>query len=296
MPLPPRATARLPGQPEFAPFDVVQGEPRLIFSITNGSGDVLHGFLELVGPEPERAARAVVVPNADSTTNHAAADPVLTARVNCVNTIRQTLLAAVMYAETNHGEWPARGAFMFSIDRKDFGPGFTFGVATAAYQIEGGQTDGRGSSIWDTFSATPGNVHNGDTGRDACNHYELWPQDLDLIRDGGFDGYRFSFAWPRLIPEGTGAGNQAGLNFYDRLIDGMLQRGIKPYATLYHWDLPSPLQDKGGWMNRDIAGWFADYAALVAQKFGDRLEATATINEPWCVAFLSHILGNHAPG
>ena len=117
---------------------------------------------------------------------------------------------------------------MFSIDRKDFGPDFTFGVATAAYQIEGGQTDGRGSSIWDTFSATPGNVHNGDTGRDACNHYELWPQDLDLIRDGGFDGYRFSFAWPRLIPEGTGAINQAGIDFYDRLIDGMLQRGISP--------------------------------------------------------------------
>src|SRR5690606_18918673 len=185
---------------------------------------------------------------------------------------------------------------MFSIDRKDFGPDFTFGVATAAYQIEGGQGDGRGSSILDTFSATPGNVHNGDTGRDACNHYELWPQDLDLIRDGGFDGYRFSFAWPRLIPEGTGAVNQAGIDFYDRLIDGMLERGIKPYATLYHWDLPSPLQDKGGWMNRDIAGWLADYAALVAQKFGDRLVATATINEPWCVAFLSHFLGIHAPG
>lgn len=185
---------------------------------------------------------------------------------------------------------------MFSIHRQDFGPDFTFGVATAAYQIEGGQRDGRGHSIWDSFSRTPGNVHNGDTGAEACNHYELWPQDLDLIRDGGFDAYRFSFAWPRLIPEGTGAVNQAGLDFYDRLIDGMLERGIKPYATLYHWDLPSPLQDKGGWMNRDIANWFADYAALIAQKFGDRLEATATINEPWCVAFLSHFLGIHAPG
>lgn len=185
---------------------------------------------------------------------------------------------------------------MFSIDRKDFGPNFTFGVATAAYQIEGGQGDGRGPSIWDSFSATPGNVHNGDTGINACNHYELWPHDLDLIRDGGFDSYRFSFAWPRLIPEGTGAVNQAGLDFYDRLIDGMLERGIKPYATLYHWDLPSALQDKGGWMNRDIASWFGDYAALVAQKFGDRLTATATINEPWCVAFLSHYLGIHAPG
>jgi beta-glucosidase len=185
---------------------------------------------------------------------------------------------------------------MFSFDRRDFGPDFTFGVATAAYQIEGGQGHGRGQSIWDTFSATPGNVHNGDTGLHACNHYNLWPADLDLIRDGGFDAYRFSFAWPRLIPEGTGAVNQQGVDFYDRLIDGMLERGIKPYATLYHWDLPSTLQDRGGWMNRDIANWFADYATLIAQKFGDRLEATATINEPWCVAFLSHFLGVHAPG
>src|SRR5690606_23380376 len=138
-----------------------------------------------------------------------------------------------------------QGGDMFSFERRQFGPDFTFGVATAAYQIEGGQRDGRGSSIWDTFSATPGNVHNGDTGRDACNHYELWPEDLDLIRNGGFDAYRFSFSWPRLIPEGVGAVNPAGLDFYDRLIDGMLARGIKPYATLYHWDLPSALQDKG---------------------------------------------------
>jgi len=185
---------------------------------------------------------------------------------------------------------------MFSVDRKDFGPNFVFGTATAAYQIEGGQTDGRGPCIWDTFAATPGNVKNADDGRTACDHYNRWPEDLDLIRDGGFDGYRFSFAWPRLIPQGTGAVNQAGLDFYDRLIDGMLERGLKPFATLYHWDLPSALQDKGGWMNRDIAGWFSDYAALVANKFGDRLHATATINEPWCVAYLSHFLGVHAPG
>jgi beta-glucosidase len=185
---------------------------------------------------------------------------------------------------------------MFSVDRKDFGPGFIFGTATAAYQIEGGQADGRGSSIWDTFSATPGNVRNGDTGLIACDHYNRWPEDLDLVRDGGFDGYRFSIAWPRLIPEGTGAVNDVGLAFYDRLIDGMLERGLKPFATLYHWDLPSPLQDRGGWMNRDIANWFADYAALVAHRFGDRLAAVATINEPWCVAFLSHFLGIHAPG
>jgi beta-glucosidase len=185
---------------------------------------------------------------------------------------------------------------MFSVDRGQFGPNFVFGAATAAYQIEGGQIDGRGPCIWDSFAATPGNVKNADDGRVACDHYHRWPEDLDLIRDGGFDAYRFSFAWPRLIPEGVGAANAAGLDFYDRLIDGMLERGIKPFATLYHWDLPSPLQDRGGWMNRDVAGWFADYAALVAQHFGDRLEAVATINEPWCVSVLSHILGRHAPG
>jgi beta-glucosidase len=185
---------------------------------------------------------------------------------------------------------------MFSVDRGQFGPDFVFGTATAAYQIEGGQIDGRGSCIWDTFAATPGNVKQADDGKTACDHYHLWPQDLDLIRDGGFGGYRFSLAWPRLIPEGTRAVNQAGIDFYDRLIDGMLERGLKPFATLYHWDLPSTLQDKGGWMNRDIGGWFADYAALVGKHFGDRLHATATINEPWCVSVLSHILGIHAPG
>jgi len=185
---------------------------------------------------------------------------------------------------------------VFSISRDDLGPNFTFGAATAAYQIEGGQTDGRGICIWDTFSATPGNVKRADNGSVATDHYHLWPADLDLIRDGGFDAYRFSLAWPRLIPEGTGAVNPKGLEFYDRLIDGMLERGLKPYATLYHWDLPSTLQDKGGWMNRDIANWFGEYAALVGRHFGDRLHATATINEPWCVAFLSHFLGIHAPG
>ena len=185
---------------------------------------------------------------------------------------------------------------MFSVNRRDFGPNFVFGTATASYQIEGGQTDGRGPSIWDTFASTPGNIKDGSTGAVADDHYNRWPEDLDLLRDGGFDGYRFSFAWPRLIPEGTGQVNQAGVDFYDRLIDGMLERNIKPFATIYHWDLPSALQDKGGWMNRDIAGWLADFASLIAQKYGDRLYATATINEPWCVAFLSHYIGAHAPG
>jgi beta-glucosidase len=185
---------------------------------------------------------------------------------------------------------------VFSVQREDFGAGFVFGVATAAYQIEGGQVDGRGSAIWDTFSATPGNTKNGDTGRDACDHYRRWPEDLELIRAGGFNGYRFSFAWPRLLPLGTGTPNQQGIDFYARLIDGMLERGIQPFATLYHWDLPSALQDRGGWMNRDIAGWFADYAQLVARHFGDRLASIATLNEPWCTAYVGHYMGRHAPG
>src|ERR1700754_105091 len=130
-----------------------------------------------------------------------------------------------------HAALLPQGGAMFTVDRKDFGPNFVFGTATAAYQIEGGQTDGRGPCIWDTFAATPGNVKNRDDGSVACDHYNRWPEDLDLIRDGGFDAYRFSLAWPRLIPEGTGAVNPKGLEFYDRLIDGMLERGIKPYAT-----------------------------------------------------------------
>ena len=185
---------------------------------------------------------------------------------------------------------------MFSVQRKDFGTEFVFGVATAAYQIEGGQTDGRGSSIWDTFAATPGNTRNGESGRVACDHYERWRDDLDLIASGGFDAYRFSFAWPRLLPDGTGSVNEKGLAFYDRLIDAMLERGIRPFATLYHWDLPSSLQDRGGWMNRDIASWFADYATLIARRFGDRLASIATLNEPWCTAYVGHLAGRHAPG
>lgn len=185
---------------------------------------------------------------------------------------------------------------MFSHARADFGPDFVFGAATAAYQIEGGQYDGRGPSIWDSFGETPGNVIGRETGIVACDHYNRWPDDLDLLADGGFDAYRFSFAWPRILPEGTGAINDKGLAFYDRLLDGMLERGLKPYATLYHWDLPSALEDRGGWRNRDIAHWFADYAQIVARHFGDRLASVATINEPWCAAFLSHYLGVHAPG
>lgn len=184
---------------------------------------------------------------------------------------------------------------MFTHRRSDFPDGFVFGTATASHQIEGA-IDSRGPCIWDSFAQTPGNVENGDTGAVADDHFNRWPEDLDLMIDAGFDAYRFSVAWPRLIPDGDGAVSQPGIDFYDRLIDGMLERGLKPFCTLYHWDLPSALQDKGGWTNRDIAGWFADYAALVQKTYGDRLATVATINEPWCVAFLGHFVGEHAPG
>lgn len=185
---------------------------------------------------------------------------------------------------------------VFPLKKSDFGSSFVFGAATAAYQIEGGQRDGRGTSIWDTFAATPGNTRNRESGVQACDHYERWPEDLDLIARAGFGAYRFSFAWPRVVPGGVGAVNRRGLDFYDRLIDGMLERGIKPFATLYHWDLPAELQDKGGWMNRDIAKWFGDYAGVIGKHFGNRLASVATLNEPWCTAWLGHMIGKHAPG
>lgn len=180
--------------------------------------------------------------------------------------------------------------------RADFPPGFLFGAATSAYQIEGARYGGAGLSHWDTFAATPGNVVNAEDGARACDHYHRWPGDLDLAQGAGLDAYRFSLSWARLMPEGRGAANPEGIGFYDRLIDGMLERGLKPWATLYHWELPVALADLGGWRNRDIALWFADYAELVIRRFGDRLDAVAPINEPWCVAWLSHFLGHHAPG
>ena len=174
---------------------------------------------------------------------------------------------------------------------------FIFGVATAAYQIEGAVTeDGRGPSIWDTFSHTPGNVKNGDTGDVACEHYHRWNNDLNLIKSLGVDAYRFSIAWTRLYPSGKGALNAKGLSFYDRLIDGCLERGIRAFPTLYHWDLPQALADKGGWANRGTADAFADYAATVMDHFGDRIDAVTTFNEPWCSSILSHLYGIHAPG
>lgn len=174
---------------------------------------------------------------------------------------------------------------------------FVFGVATAAYQIEGAVLeDGRGASIWDTFSHTPGRVLNGDTGDVACDHYHRWASDLDLTASLGVDAYRFSIAWSRLFPSGRGQLNQRGLAFYDRLIDGCLERGLQAFPTLYHWDLPQALADKGGWKNRTTADAFAHYAETVMHHFGDRVNAVTTFNEPWCSSILSHLYGIHAPG
>ena len=184
-----------------------------------------------------------------------------------------------------------------AISELQFPADFLFGVATAAYQIEGAVLeDGRGASIWDTFSHTPGRVHNGDTGDVACDHYHRWASDLDLMASMGVDAYRFSIAWPRLFPRGKGQLNTRGLAFYDRLIDGCLERGMKAYPTLYHWDLPQALADKGGWKNRGTADAFADYAATVMDHYGDRISAVSTFNEPWCSSILSHLYGIHAPG
>ena len=180
--------------------------------------------------------------------------------------------------------------------RSDFPDTFEFGAATAAYQIEGTSFGGCGSSHWDTFAATPGNVVGGDDGSIACDHYHRYAEDLDLLGKNNFDSYRFSTSWPRILPEGRGQVNAEGLDFYDRLVDAILARGLRPYLTLYHWDLPSPLADLGGWHNRDVASWFADFARIVMARIGDRVAATATLNEPWCVAWLSHFLGHHAPG
>ncbi len=174
---------------------------------------------------------------------------------------------------------------------------FLWGSATAAFQIEGATTaDGRGESIWDRFCATPGRVRNGDTGEPAVDHYRRWREDIALMRDLGLRAYRLSIAWPRILPTGTGAVNSAGLDFYDRLVDGLLAAGIEPHVTLYHWDLPQALQDTGGWPNRATAEAFANYADIVSQRLGDRVKHWITHNEPWCASILSYWIGEHAPG
>jgi len=180
------------------------------------------------------------------------------------------------------------------VKRSDFPADFVFGAATAAYQIEGQSFGGAGPCHWDSFAATPGNVAKAQDGAIACDHVHRYEQDLDFLRN--FDAYRFSANWSRVLPDGRGPVNQRGLDFYDRLVDAILARDLDPYLTLYHWDLPSALADRGGWQNRDIARWFGDYTDVLMQRIGDRITAVATINEPWCVSYLAHFLGHHAPG
>ncbi|CAL9350478.1 Beta-glucosidase A [Streptomyces sp. enrichment culture] len=178
-----------------------------------------------------------------------------------------------------------------------FPPGFFFGAATASYQIEGAHdVGGRGPSIWDTYARTPGRVAGGDTGDVACDHYHRYKEDVALLKELGVDSYRFSVAWPRIQPTGSGKANSEGLDFYDRLVDELLAAGISPAATLYHWDLPQALEDRGGWRVRETAERFADYTALVAERLGDRVPRWITLNEPFCSAFVGYAIGRHAPG
>jgi beta-glucosidase len=178
-----------------------------------------------------------------------------------------------------------------------FPEGFKWGVSTSAYQIEGAATaDGRGRSIWDTFSHTPGKIDGGGTGDVACGSYDRWREDVDLIASLNANAYRFSIAWPRLFPTGAGAREQRGFDHYDRLVDALLERGIEPVVTLYHWDLPQALEDEGGWRNRDTVERFAEYAGACFDAYGDRVNWWLTINEPWIVGLLGYLHGLHAPG
>jgi beta-glucosidase len=178
-----------------------------------------------------------------------------------------------------------------------FGPAFAWGVATSAYQIEGAaRDDGRGASIWDTFCQTPGKIADGSSGDVACDHYHRCEGDVALVAGLGLNAYRFSVSWPRVQPDGMGAWNEAGFAFYAKLLDALEAHGIAAHLTLYHWDLPQALEERGGWRNRETATWFAAYAAEVARRFGDRVATIATHNEPWCTAELGHSTGQFAPG
>ena len=178
-----------------------------------------------------------------------------------------------------------------------FPPEFVWGAATSAYQIEGSPlADGAGPSIWQRFSHTPGKTTNGETGDVACDHYNRYRDDVTLMRDLGLNAYRFSISWSRVLPSGTGQVNQKGLDFYRRLVDALRDAGIRPMATLYHWDLPAALDDRGGWLNRDVAGWFAEYASVMYRALDDRVEWWATINEPWVVMDGGYLHGALAPG
>ncbi len=174
---------------------------------------------------------------------------------------------------------------------------FYWGTATASFQIEGAtQEDGRGESIWDRFASQPGKIIGGDTGDPACYSYRLYPRDIRLMQQLGVNAYRFSIAWPRVIPRGTGDVNPAGLDYYERLVDALLEVDITPFVTLYHWDLPQALQERGGWANRETIDAYVHYTDIVASRLGDRVKTWMTHNEPWCIAFLGHLTGEHAPG
>lgn len=178
-----------------------------------------------------------------------------------------------------------------------FPAGFLWGTATSSHQIEGGfDRGGRGESIWDRFAATPGKIEDGSDASVACDHYNRWREDIELMKWLGVGAYRFSMAWPRVLPAGRGKVNSPGLDFYDRLVDALLEGGIKPMITLYHWDLPQTLQDRGGWSERETAEAFVEYTAAAAKRLGDRVPLWATHNEPWCVATLGYEEGHHAPG
>ena len=179
----------------------------------------------------------------------------------------------------------------------EFPKGFNWGVATSSYQIEGAaHIDGRGMSVWDTFCATPGKVVNGENGDVACDHYHRYPEDVAIMKELGVTSYRFSIAWPRLFPNGDGVREERGFDFYNRLIDELIANGIEPVVTLYHWDLPQALEDKGGWANRDVVKAFTDYSVACVEAFGDRVTNWITLNEPWCFTWLGYLSGVHAPG
>jgi beta-glucosidase len=183
------------------------------------------------------------------------------------------------------------------VSKLQFPDGFTWGVATSSYQVEGAVAeDGRGESIWDRFSHSPGKIRNGDTGDVATDHYHRWRDDVALMVELGVTAYRLSIAWPRVFPNGRGSINRAGIAFYDRLVDELLEHGIQPFPTLYHWDLPQALDVKGGWLNRSTADWFTDYARACVDRLGDRVSNWFTINEPWIVGALGYYEGVHAPG
>lgn len=180
---------------------------------------------------------------------------------------------------------------------KKFPQDFVWGAATASYQIEGGwNEDGKGESIWDRFSHTPGKVQDGDTGDAACDHYHRWADDLNLMKDLGLKAYRLSISWPRILPAGRGGINETGIDFYSRMIDRLLELNIEPYVTLYHWDLPQKLQDEGGWASRSVVDAFVQYADVISGALGDRVKNWITLNEPWVSAFIGYAEGRHAPG